>query len=93
MKNTENQTNIGQGITNHFYTQQMIDAKMTLVKELVVLTTPKSDGTDRPLFLTKFEPPAPVWVRKHATMEYHLLLYSEYPYFTSFHLAQQQEVD
>ena len=39
MKNTENQSIIGQGISNHFYTQQVIDTKTILIRDLIMPTT------------------------------------------------------
>lgn len=59
MKSTENQSNIGQGISNHFYTQQVIDAKTVLVKDLIMPTT-KTDRSDRAVSLPKIEPLPPM---------------------------------
>lgn len=61
MKNTENQTNIGQGITNHFYTQQVIDAKTLLIRELVA-PIPKNDGVERPFVAPRPETSSPMFV-------------------------------
>ncbi|CAF0781195.1 unnamed protein product [Rotaria sp. Silwood1] len=58
MKNTENQSNIGQGISNHFYTQQIIDAKTLLVRDLIMPIT--NDTTDQILSTVKAEPSSPV---------------------------------
>jgi hypothetical protein len=46
MKNTDNAINIGQGIANHFYTQQMIDAKTSLIKELQT-SMKRTESVDR----------------------------------------------
>jgi hypothetical protein len=54
MKNTENQSNIGQGISNHFYTQQIIDAKSILIKESI-MPTRKDDLLDRTGSVAKIE--------------------------------------
>jgi len=59
MKNTENQSNIGQGISNHFYTQQIIDVKTVLIRDLM-MPTKKNDATDRPIIVPKAEPYPPV---------------------------------
>lgn len=58
MKSTENQPNIGQGILNHFYTQQIIDAKLMLVQELLMPLSP--DASDQPLQIPKFEASPPM---------------------------------
>ncbi|CAF0839907.1 unnamed protein product [Rotaria sordida] len=58
MKNTENQSNIGQGISNHFYTQQIIDAKMLLIKNLIVPIT--NETSDQTLSILKIEPSSPI---------------------------------
>ncbi|CAF2078436.1 unnamed protein product [Rotaria magnacalcarata] len=58
MKNTENQSNIGLGILNHFYTQQIIDAKMLLIRDLVMPTT--NDASDQVLQIPKFESYPPI---------------------------------
>ena len=59
MKITDNQSNIGQGISNHFYTQQVIDAKMVLIRDLLIPTT-KTDASDQLMSVPKMEqfPPA-----------------------------------
>lgn len=59
MKNTENQSNIGQGISNHFYTQQVIDAKTILIKDLVMPTV-ENDSLDRKISAPKVEPLPPM---------------------------------
>jgi hypothetical protein len=61
MKNTENQSNIGQGISNHFYTQQIIDAKSMLIKDLI-MPIKKDDAPDRTKSVAKIESLPPVWV-------------------------------
>lgn len=63
MKNTENQSNIGQGISNHFYTQQIIDAKMMLIQDLIMPVT-KDDTSDRSVSVPKIEPLPPMSVFK-----------------------------
>ncbi len=61
MKNTENQSNIGQGISNHFYTQQVIDAKTILIRDLIMPIT-QNDAPDRTVSVPKAEPLPPLWV-------------------------------
>jgi hypothetical protein len=59
MKITENQANIGQGISSHFYTQQIIDAKVLLTRDLAMTMT-NADIADRPISIPKVEPSSPV---------------------------------
>jgi hypothetical protein len=59
MKNTENQSNIGQGISNHFYTQQVIDAKTILIRDLIMPIT-QNDVPDRTVSVPKAEPLPPL---------------------------------
>jgi hypothetical protein len=59
MKNTENQSNIGQGISNHFYTQQIIDTKTILIRDLIMSIT-ENDLPDRKISVPKIEPVPPV---------------------------------
>jgi len=59
MKNTENQSNIGQGISNHFYTQQIIDTKTILIRDLIMPIT-ENDLPDRKISVPKIEPFPPV---------------------------------
>lgn len=90
MKNTENQTNIGQGIGNHFYTQQAIDAKTILIRELVA-PTPKTEGTERPFVVPKPEIPSPMYVeirRRRNTIN--MIIYLGFPYSISFRRTQQR---
>ncbi|CAF0726691.1 unnamed protein product [Adineta steineri] len=56
MKNTENLSNIGQGTSNHFYTQQIIDLKTMLIRDLM-LPAKKTDVNERPPTIPKAEPP------------------------------------
>ena len=59
MKNTENQANIGQGISNHFYTQQIIDAKTLLTRDLA-MPIEQTDAADRTISLPKVESSPPM---------------------------------
>lgn len=59
MKNTENQSNIGQGVSNHFYTPQIIDAKTMLIRDLM-MSRKKNDATERSMIVPKGEPYSPV---------------------------------
>jgi len=59
MKNTENQLNIGQGTSNHFYTQQIIDAKTILIKDLI-MPIANNDSLDRKISVPKIEPFSPM---------------------------------
>lgn len=60
MKSTDSSVNVGQGTNNHLYTQQVIDAKNILIKELVA-PTPKVEGTDRHMIPPKPETPTPMY--------------------------------
>ena len=59
MKNTENQSNIGQGVYNHLYTQQVIDAKMTLVRDMTLPPT-KTESTESVMSVPKSDPLPPM---------------------------------
>jgi hypothetical protein len=59
MKNTENQSTIGQGISNHFYTQQVIDAKTILIRDLIMPIT-NNDTPERTISIPKTEPLPPM---------------------------------
>lgn len=59
MKNTENQSNIGQGVANHFYTQQVIDTKMILVRDMT-LPPAKTETTDTVISVPKSDPLPPM---------------------------------
>jgi len=59
MKNTENQSNIGQGTSNHFYTQQIIDAKTILIKDLL-MPIMNDDLSDRKISVPKIESFSPM---------------------------------
>ena len=61
MKNTENQSNVGQGISNHFYTQQIIDAKMILVRDLIMPAT-KTETSESVITVPKADPLPPMCV-------------------------------
>lgn len=63
MKNTENQSNIGQGVSNHLYTQQVIDAKMILVRDITLPPT-KTETTESVISVPKSDPLPPMWVIK-----------------------------
>ena len=63
MKNTENQSTIGQGISNHFYTQQVIDTKTILIRDLILPGT-NDDGPERTVSVPKSEPLPPMWAMK-----------------------------
>jgi hypothetical protein len=59
MKNTENQSTIGQGISNHFYTQQVIDTKTILIRDLIMPIT-NNDAPEGPISVPKNEPLPPM---------------------------------
>lgn len=59
MKSTENQTNIGQGVSNHFYTQQIIDTKTILIRDLI-MSSENIDTADRSFSVPKNEPLPPM---------------------------------
>lgn len=59
MKNTDNQSNIGQGISNHFYTQQIIDMKSILIRDLII-SSANIDTSDRTILVPKSEPVPPM---------------------------------
>mgnify|MGYP006892784468 CR=1 FL=1 len=59
MKNTDNQSNIGQGISNHFYTQQIIDMKSILIRDLI-MSSANIDTSDRTFLVPKSEPVPPM---------------------------------
>ena len=59
MKNTENQANIGQGVSNHLYTSQIIDGKTALIRHLTI-PAEKNEIADRSFSVTRIESSHPV---------------------------------
>ena len=63
MKNTDDQANIGQGVSNHLYTTPIIDAKTALIRHLTI-PAEKSEIADRSFSVTRIESSDPVYVSK-----------------------------